>query len=67
MDNSNPCAICKQSVNKDGIAVTHKGIERVNRASQARGDTILTAPGDMVPTDCRLIIAARVVFKKSRG
>jgi len=40
----NSCAICKPNVHNDGIALTHKGSEGVNRAS----DTILNALGDMV-------------------
>ena len=63
----NPCTICKQSLNKDGIALAHKGSEGVSQANQEREATILTARGDMVHTDCRLIIAALVVLKSQEA
>jgi hypothetical protein len=47
------CAICLHSVASDGVVLTSKGVDGINRASKARGDTINVVQGDKVHKVCR--------------
>ena len=53
MDASICCAICKEIVKEDGIELTSKGVDGVNRASEERGDKIVFKLGDFVHKECR--------------
>lgn len=47
------CAICKESIVNNGVALTSKGIDGINRASKERGDTVDVREGDSVHIACR--------------
>ena len=47
------CAICLKTIESDGVVLTSKGIDGVNRASKARGDTVSVVQGDSVHKECR--------------
>ena len=47
------CAICLKTIESDGVVLTSKGIDGVNRASKARGETVSVAQGDSVHKECR--------------
>ena len=47
------CAVCLETIESDGVVLTSKGIDGVNRASKARGDTVSVVQGDSVHKECR--------------
>ena len=57
MEVSVACVICKQPVQVDGpsppATLGEKGSVSINKASESRGDTIHSRPGQQVHQDCR--------------
>lgn len=57
MDVSGVCAICKQPIQVDEASPTatlgEKGSASINKASETRGDTTHSRPGQQVHQDCR--------------
>ena len=57
MEVSIACVICKQPAQVDGpsppATLGEKGSVSINKASESRGDTIHSRPGQMVHQDCR--------------
>ena len=47
------CIICNETGNGQLIKLRAKGSEGVNKASEARGDTLVTEPGQHVHVECR--------------
>ena len=47
------CAICLKTIESDGVVLTSKGIDGINRASKARGNTVSVVQGDSVHKECR--------------
>ena len=56
------CAICLKTIESDGIVLASKGIDGVNRASKARGDTFSVVQGDSVHKECRQTIPAQITL-----
>ena len=47
------CVICNQAIEEGGVNLNSKGVDGVNRASKARGDSLNVIPGDSVHNECR--------------
>ena len=56
MEMAEGCVICKQPIDRGtspGVTLSEKGSSAVNKASEARSDTVNAVPGQQVHKECR--------------